>query len=178
MDNRILYAILNNDQQVRAMNFLGVFPIDLIPISSLTNSDCCLVVNTKPHHHPGEHWVAVVKSAYGNGIYFDSYGNPPYNLEEVGLILDTCKEWTYNKTRLQSSYTTVCGQYCIFFLTHIARGYSLDQITHLLNEGDSCTNDALIYTYINEKYPLEEVKKLEVVDFPFIFKQYSTTNNI
>ena len=103
---------------------------------------------------------------------------PPYNLEEIGLILDACKQWTHNKTRLQSAYTTVCGQYCIFYLLHAARGYSLNQITHLLDEGDTRANDAFIHTYIAEKYPYDEVKKLKAVDFPFILKQYSTANNV
>jgi len=34
----------------------------------------------------GEHWVAVVKTEGGRGIYFDSFGSLPYNLPEVGDV--------------------------------------------------------------------------------------------
>lgn len=178
MDNKILYTILNNDPNVKNLNFLGVFPINLVPIAAIRSQPCCLIVNTKPHTHQGEHWVAVVKTDDRNGLYFDSYGNPPFNLEEIGLVLDSCVEWTFNKIRLQSTYSAVCGQYCVFFLTHLAKGYSLKHITYLLNEGDSCSNDAFVFNYIKELYPYDELKDLSVVDFPFMFSQVSTANNI
>lgn len=179
MDNKMLYAVLQSDQNVKNINFLGVFPINLIPIAAVKDSECCMVINTKPHTHPGEHWVAIVKTADRKGIYFDSYGNPPFNMEEIGLVLDTCDDWTYNETRLQSSYSAVCGQYCIFFLTHIARGYNLKHIVHIINEGDSCANDALIFNYIKETYEHDDnIQKLKVIDFPFLFSQHSTSNNV
>lgn len=178
MDNKMLYAILNNDADVNNLNFLGVFPINLVPIAAIRTQPCCLIVNTKPHTHGGEHWVAVIKSEDKKGIFFDSYGNPPFNLEEVGLILETCVEWTFNPTRLQSTFSATCGQYCVFFLTHFAKGYSLKHIVYLLNEGDSCANDAFVFSYIQEAYPYDELKALKIVDFPFMFSQMSTANNI
>jgi hypothetical protein len=173
MDNKLIYKILNNDEYVKELNFLGVFPRDLIPLTALRQQPCCMVVNTKPHSHPGDHWVAVVKTEDNNGIYFDSYGQPPYNLEEVGMILDSCVDWYFNDVKLQSPFSSVCGPYTIFFLTHYARGYSLKHISHLLNEGDLHANDAFIFNYIKEMYPYDTVQSLKVIDFPFNFKQTS-----
>lgn len=175
MDSRQIYSILKGDQDVASLNFLGVFPIDLIPTTAL-KFPCCLVINTKPSTHPGEHWVAVVKTEENNGIYFDSYGSSTYNLPEIGELFETCIDWSYNSVRLQSSYSTVCGQYTIFTIVHLAKGYTLNHITTLLNDcGDLYSNDAFIFNYIKNKYSdlNLNMNELQVVDFPFIFKQIS-----
>ena len=177
MDAQQIYSILKSDEVVNANNFLGCFPLDLIPISALKHP-CCLVINTKPQNHPGEHWVAVIKSENNRGIYFDSYGIPPYNLPEIEEILNECESWKFNNIALQSPFSAVCGQYVIFFLTHITRGYSLDHIVYLLNDtGDQYANDAFIYQYIKDKYidDVDSIKKLKIIDIPFIFTQISKT---
>ena len=97
MGSKQIYKILKNDTNVRKLNFLGVFPIDLIPLSAMKFS-CCLVINTKPHDHPGEHWNCLVKCEDRRAIYFDSFGIPPFNLPEVGDILSNCDKWTFNET--------------------------------------------------------------------------------
>ena len=175
MDSKQIYKILKNDTNVSKLNFLGVFPIDLIPLSAM-KFPCCLVINTKPHDHPGEHWICLVKCENRRAIYFDSFGIPPFNLPEVGDILSNCDEWTFNETRLQSTFSTVCGQYVTFFLTHFAKGYTLEHIVELLNnDRDLEDNDAIIFNYIKNKYPdVDELSNLEIIDFPFIFTQVSS----
>jgi hypothetical protein len=174
MDNKQIHAILSTDKYLVANNFLGVFPLDLIPTTAAITYPCSLVVNTKPHNHPGEHWIAIAKNQYNETVFFDSYGSPPFNLPEVGVVLSD--DWTYNNTTLQSTFTTVCGEYCIFFLLHYTRGYTLDQIVHLLNDiGDKAANDAMIYHYIRDRYPSQELKQLKPVDFPFVFNQIASS---
>ena len=178
MDSKQIYTILKSDSKVEDLNFLGVFPTDLIPMSAL-KFPCCLVINTKPSSHKGEHWVAVVKTSERTGIYFDSFGVPPYNLPEIGDVLENCSEWRFNETNLQSPFSTVCGQYVIFFLTYIARGFTLDHIVNLLNNNDLNTNDAIIFNYIKNKYnSVTNLTGLEIVDFPFIFSQISSPISI
>ena len=127
-----------------------MFSIDLIPLSAL-EYPCCLVVNTKPHNHPGEHWVAIYKSEENIGVYFDSYGYPPSNLTEIARVLDSCKDWTFSDVPLQTFYSSVCGQYCIFFITYIVRGFSVPRIAQLLNDcGDSYANDSVRLNYIKK----------------------------
>lgn len=173
MNSKQIYDILMRDSVVKDYNFLGVFPLDLIPMTA-NKFPCCLVINTKPQTDPGEHWVAVVKTENRQGIYFDSYGSPPFNLPEVGELLDNCITWTYNDTKLQSPYSTVCGQYVIFFLTHITRGYNTEEISYMIDDaGDTYANDALIYNYIKNKYINHDIKDLKIVDFPFAFEQIS-----
>ena len=94
MDSRQIDVVLKSDSIVTANNFLGVFPSDKIPSTSTEIYPCCAVVNTKPHDHPGEHWVCFLKTKTNQGIYFDSYGVPPYNLPEIAEVLDGCDSWT------------------------------------------------------------------------------------
>jgi len=175
MNNLQIYKILKHDPKVQEANFLGVFPINLIPLAAM-DYPCCLIVNDKPHTHPGGHWIAIFKTADNKGFYFDSYGYPPSNMKEVATVLSTCETWEFNQTPLQTPYSAVCGQYCIFFLTHMAKGYTMANISYLLNDcGDTFSNDAFIFNYIREKYSVfESIKSLDVVDFPFMFQQISS----
>jgi hypothetical protein len=173
MDSKQIYTILQQDERVtKDLNFLGVYPIDMIPVTSLLQYPCCLVVNTKPKNNPGEHWVCLVKTEQNIGCYFDSFGYGPTNLPEIGVVLDSCDHWTFNDVRLQSAASTVCGQYCIFFLTHFARGLSTEHIVQLIDDvGDSFANDALVYNYIRNKYDWAKIQDIPIVDFPFVFQQ-------
>lgn len=175
MNSSEIYSILKQDEFTKNINFLGVFPSDLIPISALSYP-CSLVVNTKPISSEGEHWIALVKSSKNVGYYFDSYGMSPANFPEVATVLDTTKEWQYNDVQLQSLLTTVCGQYCIFFLLHIARGLSPDQIISFLNDnGDTAANDAFIFMFFKQRY--SGFEDSQIIDFPFIKKQIASNFN-
>lgn len=162
--------ILSSDQYLKGLNYEGVYPRDKIPERTLSTYPCCAVVNTKPHTHPGQHWVCFVKDCDNKGIYFDSYGYPPYNLEEVVQIMESCDSWEFNKVPLQTLYSTVCGQYCVFFLTHIAKGFTLEHIQTLLNDaGDTLANDAFVFSFITNKYhrELSNTDKLSIADTSF-----------
>lgn len=178
MDSKQIHTILHSDSNVKDNNFLGVFPIDLIPMSAI-KYPCSLVINTKPSSHTGEHWIGLYKDSKNSGVYFDSFGLPPYNLPEVGDVLEHCTEWTFNNKRLQSDFSSVCGEYVIFFITFMSRGHTLDHITYMLsNEDDLYANDALVFSYIKEKYKhLQGVNtdSLQIIDFPFVFNQISST---
>lgn len=169
MDSGQIHTILTEELDNEQVNYLGVFPRDRIPITSL-DSPCCLVHNTDPYGQSGTHWVAIYKDRHNRGFYFDSFGIPPQHRESK-LCLDHCKEYYYNKRKLQSIWSTVCGQYCIFFVTHMARGYSMDQIIKFLNDNnDTESNDTFVNDYITTKY---NIANLSTVDYPFILKQIS-----
>lgn len=171
MNSKEILDILYNDEYVKSMNFLGVFPVDRIPNTALS-FPCCGVVNTKPHNHRGEHWVCFFKTSENKAVYFDSFGYPPYNLEEIAEVLSSADEYVFNDTHLQTAYSTVCGQYTIFVLTHLARGFTLEHIIHLIDDcGDTMANDAFIFNYIKHKYVDFNSNHLQIVDLPFIFDQ-------
>lgn len=177
MDARQIHRILKKDKKLSDCNFLGVFAEDMITLSAL-DYPCCLVVNTKPHTHQGEHWIAIFKTEENIGVYFDSFGFPPNGYENISKVIDSCDEWIYNVVPLQSTYSTVCGQYCVFFLEHMARGFTLEKIAYLLNDtGDKHANDANIYNYVLHKHSktIQDLDKVDIVDIPFAFSQIASS---
>ena len=101
---RILSTILKDK-----VNFLGVFARDGIP-NVINSYPACFVANTDPSSEPGTHWVAFFLESPTKIEFFDSYGFHP------SVYGFTQKVTTYNHFQFQTLKSTVCGQYCIFFL--------------------------------------------------------------
>jgi hypothetical protein len=70
--------------------------------------------------------------------------------KSFGNFLKT-RTWDFNKRKLQSAWSDVCGQYCIFYLSHRARGFSLSRIVHLFNS-DTISNDAKVSTFVKRHF--------------------------
>ena len=80
------------------------------------------------------------------GEFFDSYGYPP---EHYGF--KSYKIETWNKHKLQSSWSNVCGQYCIFYLYHKSRGYSMSKTVNLFTDNTSI-NDCNVACYVKKHF--------------------------
>ena len=85
------------------------------------------IVNTERSNKAGEHWVAVIFNNNDNVLYFDSYGLPPLETEIINFLNNHSSSWRYNRQRLQSLQSKVCGLYCIFTLDAAARGYNIQK---------------------------------------------------
>ena len=175
MNNHQLYNAALSDQAIRDYGFLGVFSLDTLPVTAITSYPYTLIVNTANKNSAGEHWVAIHKDICQNGWFFDSYGIPP-KLDQFLAVMDSCQYWNYNNTPLQSHSTTTCGQYCLFFIYHSARGYNLEEIAHLLNQdSDRIVNDAIVNSFVNDTFDIAQVP---LIDFPFVFSQVSKMANL
>ena len=98
--------------------FLGVFARNELP--KQVKYPSCLIFNTKPRSHEGEHWCAIFYDKDGIGTFFDYYGQEPkvYRLESY--LERTSKPYSPNiRVQGQSSY---CGYYCMLFLLAASRG--------------------------------------------------------
>lgn len=128
--------------------FIGVFPKDTLP-RYMTRYPCCYVANTDISSGPGQHWVAVWYNSPSSCEFFDSYGMPP---EAYGFsILCT----NYNHKALQSNSSTVCGQFCLFFLYSRSRGLSLNQIQNSFSSSDSAWNDFQVARYAKHHFAIQ-----------------------
>ena len=74
--------------------------------------------------HPfyGSHWVAVCIDPRGCGYCFDSYGLPPVYKKFENFLNRNCAWWNFNRATLQAPFSTVCDQYCVYFLLCMRRG--------------------------------------------------------
>ena len=96
--------------------FGGVFAADEVP-QIIDTFPYGFVANTDPSTEPGTHWVAFYFPSREKGEFFDSYGHSP---EHYGFKSYNIEIW--NQHKLQSSWSNVCGHYCIFYLYHKSRG--------------------------------------------------------
>ena len=118
--------------------FSGVFAADELP-EIIDASPCGFVANTDPSTEPGTHWLAFYYPSRGERGFFDSYGYPPDNYGEAFKLYGV---ETWNKRKIQSSWSTVCGQYCIFYLYYKSRGYSMNKIVNMFTD-NTCLNDCI-----------------------------------
>ena len=108
---------------VMSKMFCGMFPSNKLP-ETIIKYPCEFVANTDPSDKPGTQWVAFYIPTEQKGKFFDSYGQPPsFYRDSFGNTLNkhSC-EWKFNTRKLQSTWSDVCGQYCIFYLRYRARG--------------------------------------------------------
>ena len=125
---------------------VGVFPADKIP--RVWTKPVAFVFNTQDNSLPGQHWVAVYVDRNGQGIFFDSYGLPPYVINHIRRMRKNCKQFVWNTTALQSESSNVCGQFCIMFLRYMSRGLKMRDFLNKFTT-DLKLNDRIAAHYVN-----------------------------
>ena len=78
------------------------------------------------------------------GDYFDPYGLKPKHIEFKNFMNEHCSEWSANDRTLQSPISTVCGQYCVAFLTLRCRNVSMHAFSRLFTT-DLVANDCRVF---------------------------------
>ncbi len=104
-------------------HFKGIFSIDTLP--KLLKKRTFLICNTAEHNKQGEHWFCICRTDSQIEV-FDSLG---INSNKRDLLLRFCKfkntnGLIVNETQFQSSLTSTCGLFVIYFA--IQRFHNLD----------------------------------------------------
>lgn len=140
MNTQRLTALLT--RLPRTANFLGVFARDEIP--SIT-FPCCFVVNTDISCGIGEHWVAVwCEGRSGKIEFFDSLAK---GASHYGIPI---APHVSNCIRLQSSVSSVCGQYCVYFLYLRSLSKSMHEIVGGFSSWDFDWNDYQVAKWVGK----------------------------
>ena len=121
--------------------FCGVFPSDKLP-QTIDKYPCGFVANTDPSTKPGIHWVSIYLSSLRKGFYGGAF---------TDFLEKQCDEWDVNDRKFQSDWSDVCGQYCIFFLSHRARGCSMNKILQLFDD-NTMLNDAKVSDFVKTHF--------------------------
>lgn len=98
--------------------FIGCVPSDMIPVSN--QYPYAVVVNTDDSSRPGTHWVALFIVSGQTAEYFDSYGDPPN--KNIAMYLTNFIFVKQSNIQIQSLFSKVCGEYCIYFIVKRALG--------------------------------------------------------
>ena len=155
--------ILHSLKKVLGDACLGVFPSDKLP-KTVPQPPWGLVVNTDPSNLPGTHWVAIYCSP-DSVAYFDSYGQKPMVKSIKKWLVDYKTYWT-NPKRIQGPASSVCGQYCVYFLVQRWQGMTNEKILKKFS-GDLVENDLMITAWLNESFDVDCV----TYDVEFLVKQ-------
>lgn len=150
MDTNQIANILKNDPRTKRY-FKGVYAADQLPSASYKEKEC-YVVNTDPSYERGAHWLAIFFDHSG-GEFFDSYGYPPvtYNDSFMDFMEGSGLKWSYNKKRLQGTFSTVCGQYCVYYLVKRCNGKPMKTIVNAFGNAFD-QNDKRVNRWFNHNY--------------------------
>lgn len=110
-----------------------------------------MVINTDPHTKPGMHWIAIYVDSSGHGLFFDSYGNPPFVPDHINRLRKNCKTFRWNSLQLQSPLSDVCGQFCIMFLQYMSNGLGFEKFISNFSD-DLKKNDAIARNFVRSRH--------------------------
>lgn len=165
MNNTTITRLLHTHRQTREL-FKGVYASDQIPVSKPQYKTACYVLNLDPIRLPGSHWVAVYLNPLGINEYFDSYGLKP-SLQSILKLLGPI--YRFNAEQIQSPLTTVCGQYCIFYVWNKSLGIDMESMISIFSN-DYPSNDSLVNRLIEHEFNVD----LDIIEPEFIRSQISS----
>lgn len=141
--------------------FLGVFPSDQLP--NVVPRPSSLIANLDSSQQEGSHWVSLYFPIHGQAEYMDSYGmtaSAPFrNL--LGPVYRT------NTVFIQSPFTAVCGQYCLYFLLQRNRLPSMDDVLAVFDRDNHLYNDVLVNRFVENHFSID----LDLFDLDWQFHQ-------
>ena len=125
---------LSNIQISRTMRrfsqFLGVFPSKINPIHFISSFPCCFIMNSLSQSHGG-HWLAFYLISPHHLEFFDSLGNRLNSYIEISHYFSKISHIISNKFILQTTMSTLCGDFAISFLSLRMSGFSYSYIIHI-----------------------------------------------
>ena len=125
---------LSNLQISRSMRrfsqFLGVFPSNINPLLFISSYPCCFVMNSLSLSHGG-HWLAFYLISSNHLEFFDSLGNSLKSYIEISSYFSKIPHIISNKFPLQTTMSTLCGDFAISFLTLRLSGFSYSYIIRI-----------------------------------------------
>ncbi|GIX76194.1 uncharacterized protein CDAR_484351 [Caerostris darwini] len=126
----VIDKICRHFPNLSGIPFLGIFPADEIPSLDQIDDMAAIVVNTHSSGWPGEHWLLMVFSKVRRYLeFFDSFGRHPDEFNpHIADFVSTFPEVEWKSPRFQSPETSVCGYYCIFYLTKLFLKYNRYEI--------------------------------------------------
>lgn len=135
------------------LHFLGVVPCDYLPKAPLRKLPSAVIINTDISGLPGQHWLAIYINEDGVGCFFDSFGNKPdHNRFPVFIktfLTLNSKEIQHSNVQVQDFSSDTCGQHCVFFLYHMAKGFDYDYVLKLYTH-DCIKNDKMVSAFVKK----------------------------
>lgn len=146
--NNITEAL--NSNNVTKAKFKGVFASNRLPKSSVIKPSF-YIANTDPSYKSGQHWVAFYFPKNKPAEFFCPAGEPPIK-PFISFLNKNSETFIYNKRRIQSESSILCGVYCCIFIYLRCKNLSFNNIINIFNYYNLYENDLLIlhlFKYFN-----------------------------
>lgn len=115
-----------------------------------------IIVNSDDSEHSGTHWLALIKSHRNSNIveFFDSFALPIkfYGKYFNGFFTKNRYRIKVNNRQLQSTFSTVCGQYCLYYLACRLKGIPMNNIISEFSRTNLEKNDFKVETFVKLNY--------------------------
>jgi hypothetical protein len=137
-----------NNYQLQEL--LRGYPVTICAADQIKmQKDGFVISNTDTSDGPGKHWVVFHFSSHGPDYFFDSLGRRPsdYNVNFDRFLKNPY--WLICN-QLQSSNSTVCGHYCVYFVKTRQADMSMQDIVKPFNVNDKNFNDHYVVTFVNK----------------------------
>lgn len=145
MDNVQIERALRSDPLINE-TFVGVFAADKLPQHKEFPGG--YIANTEVSTNSGQHWVSFYYT--GNTLEcFDSFGTNPANYSHHLNSWINGDFQVIQSEVLQSNDSTVCGQYCMFFILLKSYNYSYEDFLSVFRK-DTKYNDLFVCRFINK----------------------------
>lgn len=158
MNNSQITALLRSCPETRR-HFRGVYASDTLPTQSRSMSTPrSYICNLDSIDEPGSHWIAFYVPKRGPIEYFDSLG-----LDIPWMFRDFVRNryYVYNTCTIQTPFSAVCGQHCIYYLFQRGLCNSMDEALSIFRDYDPLYNDILVNQIVEEHFKV----RLNLFDF-------------
>ena len=134
---------MSNNDIIHSLNsysqFLGVFPSDINPINIIKSYPTCFIMNTNPKSiSNGGHWLAFYLTSPTKLEFFDSLGLQLHYYISLFHYFSNFSHIMANKIPLQSTNSSICGDYCVSFLSFRMNHFSFNHIITIISKYQKC----------------------------------------
>ena len=113
--------------------FIGVFSADTNPLTNFHSFPCCFIMNTIPKGvHLDGHWIAFYCPNSNSIEFFDSLAKSPKHYPCFKKYFSNFTITHSSHIKLQSKFSTLCGEFCTTFLSLRCHDLSFTHIIKLI----------------------------------------------
>lgn len=146
MDGVRLYETLKLiNERTGNKHTIGVFASDKIPRRFIHPAS--FIINTDNSRNKGIHWISIYVTKRGSIEYFDSYGLPPLIEDHLAFLTDVKSSYKTNRMQLQSLTSSVCGLYCLLYLTARMHNKSLKTFQSIFSKNTTSNDKKVTQLY-------------------------------
>ena len=130
-----------------------VFALDQFKNAKLLNKGI-YICNEQTSRKPGSHWFLVITES--DKVYFiDSFAQSPKYYGVDKKLQKLKRPVAVLSDSIQNPFSTLCGEYCLFFAYHLSRNFNLKSVTNFFTN-DYVRNDQNIKQFVWRMFPGHE----------------------